>query len=202
MKGFASPGSLIRSSIIAIAIDALSAVTSRADSIDFSTAGSFNGSGNSIMFGTGGNTLTVSFTGVNIVDLNDSPFTFSSLGTFQTSTTGTGATIGSPANFSLDITQSQPTAGSGSLLGVLNGTISQNQSTAMVTFSITSITIGAETYALTNNPLPLVPPSTNNGMTTVQAKISGPAVPDSGRTVLLLGSSLIVVFGARRFLPT
>src|SRR4029077_986406 len=148
---------------------------------------SFNGSGNSIMFGTGGNTVTITFTGVNTVDLNDSPFTFSSLGTFQTATAGSGATITSPANFSLDITQTVPTTGNGSLLGVLNGMISQNQSTSEVTFSVTSITIGSETYALTNNPLPLVPPATNNGMTTVQAKISGPAVPDSGRTVLLLG---------------
>jgi hypothetical protein len=153
------------------------------------------------MFGTGGNTLTVTFSGVNTVSLNDSPFTFSSLGTFQTATAGSGATITSPANFSLDITQTLPTAGNGSLLGVLSGMISQNQSTAEVTFSVTSVTIGNETYALTNNPLPLVPPATNNGMTTVQAKISGPAVPDSGRTALLLGSSLVFVFGARRFLP-
>ena len=198
MKGFTG---LVRISIFSFAIFALSAISLRADSIDFSTAGSFNGSGNSIMFGTGGNTLTVTFTGVNTVALNDSPFTFSSLGTFQTATAGSGATITSPANFSLDITQSVPTSGNGSLLGVLAGMISQNQSTAEVTFSVTSITIGAETYALTNNPLPLVPPATNNGMTTVQAKISGPAVPDSGSTILLLGSSLVLVFGSRRLLP-
>ena len=198
MKGFSG---LVRISLFVFAILALSGISLRADSIDFSTTGSFNGSGNSIMFGTGGNTLTVTFTGVNTVALNDSPFTFSSLGTFQTAIAGSGATITSPANFSLDIMQSLPTSGNGSLLGVLDGMVSQNQSTAEVTFSVTSIMIGAETYALTNNPLPLVPPATNSGMTTVQAKISGPAVPDSGSTILLLGSSLVLVFGSRRFLP-
>ena len=198
MKGFSG---FIRISVFGFAILALSAISLRADSIDFSTSGSFNGSGNSIMFGTGGNTLTITFSGVNTVSLNDSPFTFSSLGTFQTAVAGSGATITSPANFSLDITQTIPTSGNGSLLGVLDGMVSQNQSTAEVTFSVTSITIGAETYALTTNPLPLVPPATNSGMTTVQAKISGPAVPDSGSTILLLGSSLVLVFGSRRFLP-
>lgn len=201
MKGHASPRSLIRIVLFAFAAITLGAVSSRADFIDFSTAGSFNGGGNNIMFGSGADSLTISFSGVNITNLNDNPFTFSSLGNFQTATTGNGALITSGTTFSLNITQTVPTSGNGSLLGSLSGTIQQNQSSGLVTFSTTSVTIGNETYSLTNNPLPLVPPSTNNGMTTVQARISGPAVPDSGATILLLGSSFVFLFASRRLLP-
>jgi hypothetical protein len=176
----------------------IGAAVAHANSVAFSTSGSFNSSGNSIMFGSGANTLTVDFTGVNTVALNDTPFTFSSLGQFQTSTTGTGASITSGTSFTLTIMQTQPITGSADLFASLQGTLSQNQSTSLVTFSITSVTIGADTYAITNNPLPLVPPSTNDGKTSIQARISGPAtVPEGGQTALLLGAALVGLFGVR-----
>ena len=63
----------------------------------------------------------------------------------------------------------------------------QDQSTGLVTFSVSSATINGVTYSLTNNPLPLVPPATNNGITSVQAQIT--AVPEPA-TMLLLGTGL------------
>src|SRR5712691_893342 len=70
----------------------------KATPVTFSTTGSFNGgaftSPASIVFGSDGNTLTLTFTGINPpATVNPAPFTFASLGTMNTSVTGTGATI-------------------------------------------------------------------------------------------------------------
>ncbi len=172
--------------IALVAIFAVGQTAAKADPVTYSTAGSFNGGGNSISFGSGGNLTNITFTGVSST-VNANPFTFASLGEFQTSTTGSGATITPGTTFSLTITQTVPGAGSGALLGTISGTITQNSSTGIVTFSVSSVTIQGVNYSLTNNPLPLVPPSTNNGVTSVQARIT--AVPEP-TTMLLLGTGL------------
>jgi hypothetical protein len=168
--------------------------SAKAVPVTYSTAGSFNGGSNSITFGSGGNLTTITFTGVSST-VNATPFTFASLGDFQTSVTGGGATITPGTTFTLNITQTAPSGGTGALLGTLTGTIQQNQSTGLVTFSVSSVTIGTATYSLTNNPLPLVPPSTNNGVTSVQAQIS--TVPEPA-TMLLLGTGLAGVAASVR----
>ena len=186
MKNFATMLKPLALSIALFAIFAAGQTVVKAGPITFSTTGSIGGGGNSMTFGSGGNTTQITFTGVNsTVDAN--PFTFASLGEFQTVVTGSGAAITPGTTFTLTINQTVPSAGTGFLQATINGTITQNSSTGLVTFSVSSTTINGVTYSLTNNPLPLVPPSTNNGVTSVQAQIT--AVPEPA-TMILLGTGL------------
>jgi hypothetical protein len=60
-----------------------------------------------------------------------------------------------------------------------------------VNVTTTSVTIGDVTYSITNNPLNLVPPASNNGITTVQGQIVTASTPVPEPTsVLLIGSGL------------
>ena len=180
----------------------VAAGTAQADPVTFSTSGTFTcggcaGSGtNSVTFlGGMGNALMITFTGLGSTSLNTP--TGSSLGNFQTFFSGNGA-IAASGTFTLTITQTVPTAGSNSFSATFNGTFSaSNSGTGVVNFSVTSVTIGSITYSITNNPLNLVPPASNNGITTVQGQITSSAVPEPA-SMLLLGTGLLGAAGAVR----
>lgn len=170
------------------------AAVAKADPVTFSTSGTFTcagcaGSGtNSVTFlGGMGNALMITFTGLGSTSLNTP--TGSSFGEFQTFFSGTGV-IAASGTFTLTITQTVPTAGSASFSATFSGTFSAaNSGTGVVNFTVTSMTIGGITYSITNNPLNLVPPASNNGITTVQGQITGSAVPEPAG-MLLLGTGL------------
>jgi len=180
----------------------VAAGTAQADPVTFSTSGTFtcggcSGSGtNSVTFlGGMGNALMITFTGLGSTSLNTP--TGSSFGNFQTFFSGNGA-IAASGTFTLTITQTVPVAGSNSFSATFSGTFSaSNSGTGVVNFSVTSVNIGGITYAITNNPLNLVPPASNNGITTVQGQISGSAVPEPAG-MLLLGTGLLGAAGAIR----
>lgn len=184
-----------------VAVAALGTAEANAAPITFSTSGIFtcagcSGSGsNAVTFlGGMGNAFMLTFTGLGLTAL-DSP-TGSSLGNFQTFFSGNGP-IASSGTFALTITQTVPVAGSGSFAATLSGTFSaSNSGSGVVNFTTTTATIGGVVYSVTNNPLNLVPPASNNGITTVQGQITSESVPvpvPEPTTLLLLGTGLVAI---------
>ena len=181
---------------------AVGASTASADPVTFTTSGTFtcagcSGSGtNSVTFlGGMGNALMITFTGLGSTSLNTP--TGSSFANFQPFFGGNGS-LAASATFTLTITQTVPIAGSDSFAATFTGLFSaSNSGSGVVNFTVSSVTIGGITYSITNNPLNLVPPASNNGITTVQGQITGSAVPEPA-SMLLLGSGLLGIAGAVR----
>ena len=172
---------LSRATIVSAAfVMVVSLGASQAAAVTFSTSGTFTcggcaGSGtNSVTFlGGMGNAVMITFTGLG--STNMSTPTGSSFGNFQTFVSGVGP-INASGTFTLTVTQTLPSAGSGSFAATFSGAFTaSNSGEGVVNFTVNSVLIGGAEYSIvTCLPLKLVPPASNNGITTVQGQIGNP----------------------------
>ena len=127
------------------------------------------------------------------------PGTTANIGSIQVQcTAGTATSCGDSIAgliLTIFITQTNPSNGTGTIgSNPITGSIGYNSGNAQITWSLLSTKIGLVNYSISNSPLNLVPVTTNNGITSIQAFITDTPEPSS---ILLLSSGLVGLLVAR-----
>ena len=181
----------------------LMATAASATPVTFSTTGVFSVSGTNVVnFSNINGTTTLTFNGTTNPVNTPAGTSFGDI----VATTTVPANLEGPAvagNFTLNFFQVSP-AGTGSLVGSLSGNVGFNTGIATLTFATTMLTLPGG-FVYTVNPvytiaLPVtgVGGGAGTGTTTLQGTVTGGSVPDSGSTMLLLGTAFLGLGVIRR----
>jgi len=180
----------------------------QAEQVSFVTVGTFTGGD---LAGTSeyldaANGIDIVFSSPLNNPLNPPPSSVTTFGTFDT--TGTTATSLTPVSsgFTLDIFQSTPTAGLGTFVGTLTGSLRIDNSQAFIVFDgPLTVTIGNVFYTirsadLNNTPgtVALSPPTSNNGLATISGLVGINAVPEPASMAMLAMGGISVLAMRRR----
>jgi hypothetical protein len=204
---------LKKAGLTAAAALAFGALTASAQVVTYSTTGTFSGgTGSTTCAGDGSSCsvggFTLSFINAGTASYLAPSFTLVDMGQFQTAFSPTGGTAGLTAftgvSFTLQITQSAPSAGTGSFSGTISGSLAYNPSSSSLVWTPTTsnLSIGSAQYVLVldqsgnENIQAPTAPSGNPNLTSVKANVL--ATPEPA-TALLLAPGLAGMGLAARF---
>ncbi|MEZ5305647.1 MAG: hypothetical protein R2684_00735 [Pyrinomonadaceae bacterium] len=147
--------------------------------ISYSTSGDIEGAGSSKTWGSGGNTVTISYISTTQSNINvSSGSATTNWGQFRVQVNGSGATIPDDARFTIRINMTKPYVATRELRGFfLAGTVSNSSmGSVKADFDTPAFVLMGSKTSLASDPLIMNPPNTASGYTTIQGG-STPAEP-------------------------
>jgi hypothetical protein len=145
--------------------------------VSYSTTCSINGAGNSITFGSGANTATITMTGSSVSYLDAYPAVSNRpVATIAVSVTGTGATVPADTRFAIAFNTTAPYAGTTTLRGTITpGTItSASMGGVSLDFDSQLAWLYGGAFNMVADPFTLNPPNTAGGSKSLTNTVTAP----------------------------
>ncbi|MDH3493239.1 MAG: hypothetical protein OEM82_06780 [Acidobacteriota bacterium] len=136
--------------------------------ISYSTTGNIDGSGTSKTFGSGGNTVTITYTPAFAANVDvSSGMAATDFGYFRLTTTGAGATLADDVRFSIEVNMTVPYTATRVVRGYIEaGTITPTSvGSSKINLDSIAFELMGSTTTFVADPLNLNPPNVNAGRT-------------------------------------